>query len=123
MLGTKNAWFMVLALILIYGGGTVLVITQNLFSLDNIESHDHFVIGSDTTNKFFVDGGVNEAFQVYNDYTNTYFRDPIMRGKSFDDMINEKLFTTMHLAKNIKEEYSWDYAAPDAKGTRLLTEV
>ena len=62
MLGTKNAWFMVLALILIYGGGTVLVITQNLFSLDNIESHDHFVIGSDTTNKFFVDGGVNEAF-------------------------------------------------------------
>ena len=53
---------MVLALILIYGGGTVLVITQNLFSLDNIESQDHFVIGSDTTNKFFVDGGVNEAF-------------------------------------------------------------
>jgi len=76
IIGTPRVWIMAVILIILYGGSTVLVVTQNLFSLDPVDSRDHFLIGTDLTNKFFADDGILHAFEKYKMYAERSFRDP-----------------------------------------------
>ena len=42
ILGTKYVWILIFCILVVYGGCTAMVITDNLVSLDSIDPKDYF---------------------------------------------------------------------------------
>ena len=97
-----------------------LCFTNGLFNLDPIQSLDYFAQNSNSTKTYFTEREIQRSFQNYSEYVQTQWKEPVIRGKSFDFIRQNTSLTNFHVADRIREEWVYDHVETDVDQNRRL---
>lgn len=115
---------MLAALLLAHIACGLTVVLGGLAELDALRAADHFVQGADATQAHFVSRAAEHGMHLYSEHMNRFFLDgKNERNMDLDALLEEQgaPLTNIHVAEAVRDDYTWDYAQPDAikNGRRL----
>ena len=97
----------------VYGFCGYLTVSLELYQFNQIKSQDHFVSNAPETTRYFVDGELNRAFEVYHDYVRDTWQNPMKQSNWNDVSSRGNSLTNMHVVPEIKDKWRKDYVVPE----------